>query len=177
MVFGRKKKDHAPGDFSDSTVANDETVVVDGPTNGLREKHDPAVPLPKSTLKRATRTRKTWSLLSAFFLFISLIFIILVEIGNTYVKPVLTNTYWLRLDLANVIPESVPNSALINTIAQTLGLHDYYQFGLWNFCQGYVDQGITECSDPQTLYWFNPVEIILNQLLAGATSKCNIETC
>jgi hypothetical protein len=30
-------------------------------------------------------------------------------------------------------------------------------------------RGITYCSPPVNLYWFNPVEILLNELLAGAT--------
>jgi hypothetical protein len=92
-----------------------------------------------------------------------------VEIGNTH--PNLTSIYFIRLNLSQIVPETVPNSALLNTIAQTLGLHDYYQVGLWNFCEGDVGQGITDCSKPQSLYWFNPVEILLNELLAGATSK------
>jgi len=58
---------------------------------------------------------------------------------------------------------------LVNSLARSLGLHDFYQVGLWNFCEGYNDEGITHCSAPQTLYWFNPVEILLNELLAGAT--------
>jgi hypothetical protein len=50
-----------------------------------------------------------------------------------------------------------------------LGLHDFYQVGLWSFCEGYNDEGITRCSNPKTLYWFNPVQIILDELLSGAT--------
>jgi hypothetical protein len=30
-------------------------------------------------------------------------------------------------------------------------------------------RGVTDCSPPQRMYWFNPVAIILNELLAGAT--------
>jgi len=30
-------------------------------------------------------------------------------------------------------------------------------------------RGITYCSPPETLYWFNPVAVLLNELLAGAT--------
>ena len=30
-------------------------------------------------------------------------------------------------------------------------------------------RGITHCSKPQNLWWFNPVQIILSELLAGAT--------
>jgi hypothetical protein len=100
---------------------------------------------------------------------IAWIFLVLVVIGNTSNKPVLRSTYFLYLDLANIIPVSIPNAVLINSIAQTIGLHDFYQVGLWNFCEGYNGQGITHCSKPETLYAFNPVEIILNELLAGAT--------
>lgn len=100
---------------------------------------------------------------------IALIFLILVEIGNINNNPVIRDTYFLKIDLANIIPASVPNAVFINSIAQSIGLHDFYQVGLWNFCEGYVGQGITHCSPTQTLYWFNPVEIILNELLAGAS--------
>ena len=127
--------------------------------------------LTKPQLKRATRTRKTWSLITSAFLFISVIFLILVEIGGTYNRALIKDWYFIRLDLSHIIPASVPNFALINTIAQTLGLHDFYQVGLWGFCEGYKGQGVTECSHPKTLYWFNPVEILSSQLLAGASSK------
>jgi SUR7/PalI family len=100
---------------------------------------------------------------------LSLVFLILVEIGNINNKVVIRDTYFLKIDLSNIIPESVPNAVLINSIAQTIGLHDFYQVGLWGFCEGYNDQGITYCSPPKTLYWFDPVEIILNELLSGAT--------
>ncbi|QDS76573.1 hypothetical protein FKW77_006994 [Venturia effusa] len=126
--------------------------------------------LSKAQLKRATRTRKIWTLISAFCLLISVIFLILVEVGNTKVGRVLSSIYFIRLDLTNIIPSSIPAGAsFTNSIAQTLGLHDYYQVGLWNYCQGNVGVGIDECAPTQTLYWFNPVEILLSQLLSGAT--------
>ena len=124
----------------------------------------------KAQLKRATRTRRMFALLTSLLLLISLVFLILVEIGDTRVNPTLNKIYFIRLDLSDIIPVSVPNSNLINSIAQTLGLHDFYTVGLWGYCQGYNGQGTTECSDPQTLYWFNPIEISQSQLLAGATS-------
>ena len=107
--------------------------------------------------------------LTAIAYLLSVLFLILVEIGNINNKPVIRDTYFLKIDLANIIPESVPNSVLINSIARTIGLHDFYQVGLWGFCEGYNDVGITYCSTPKTLYWFDPVSIILNELLAGAT--------
>jgi len=100
---------------------------------------------------------------------LSLVFLILVEIGNINNKAVIRDTYFLRIDLANVIPNTVPNAIFINSIAQSIGLHDFYQVGLWNYCEGYANEGITHCSKTQTLYWFNPVKIIVNQLLAGAS--------
>lgn len=100
---------------------------------------------------------------------LALVFLILVEIGTINNKPVIRDTYFLKIDLANIIPASVPNAVFINSIAQSIGLHDFYQVGLWNFCEGYVGEGITYCSPTETLYWFNPVEIILNELLAGAS--------
>lgn len=91
-------------------------------------------------------------------------------IGNVSNKPVLRSTYFLYLDLSNIIPLSIPNAVLINSIAQSIGLHDFYQVGLWNFCEGYDNEGITHCSTPKTLYAFNPVKIILDELLSGASS-------
>ncbi|OJD26287.1 hypothetical protein ACJ73_02343 [Blastomyces percursus] len=101
---------------------------------------------------------------------IAFIFIILVLVGSTSDKVVIRQIYFLKINVSNVIPRSVPDAALINSIARTIGLHDFYQVGLWNFCEGYIDgSGVTFCSRPKQLYYFNPVEIIMSELLAGAT--------
>ena len=62
-----------------------------------------------------------------------------VEIGNTNGSKVLGDMYFFKLNLTNIIPQSAPNLTLVNSIARTLGLHDFYQVGLWNFCEGYED--------------------------------------
>lgn len=49
--------------------------------------------------------------------------------------------------------------------------HDFYTVGLWGFCEGYATSGVSDCSSPRADYWFNPVQIITNELLAGASSK------
>jgi hypothetical protein len=154
MRFSKRRRDDT--DHADASGTTSPTIVPE---------------LTKAQLHRATKTRKTWSLLTSFFLLISVIFLILVEIGGIYNKTLIRNWYFIRLDLSHIVPASVPNFALINTIAQTLGLHDFYQVGLWGFCEGYKGQGVTLCSKPQTLYWFNPVEILQRELLAGASSK------
>ncbi|KAI4131692.1 MAG: hypothetical protein LQ338_001093 [Usnochroma carphineum] len=123
-------------------------------------------------LKQTTRTRRIFAFLTSFLFLVSLIFLILVEVGNVnadrHDRGVRSSIYFIKLDLSHIIPLSVPDAALINSIARTLGLHDFYQVGLWNFCEGYGNT-IDRCSKPRTMYWFNPVQIILNELLAGAT--------
>ncbi|KAA8652180.1 hypothetical protein EYZ11_000496 [Aspergillus tanneri] len=123
-------------------------------------------------LPSAGRTQFTVSwhrILRSLFYLLAWIFLLLVIIGNVSNKPVLRDTYFLKIDLSNIIPLSIPNAVLINSIARSIGLHDFYQVGLWNFCEGYNDVGITYCSKPKTLYWFDPVSILLSELLSGAT--------
>jgi hypothetical protein len=145
---------------------------------------------PGVNVKRATRARKTWIMITSFLFFVSLIFLILVShfreqpllqtsmliqslqvlIGNLNNRPVLRNTYFFYLNLSNILPVSAPaDLMLVNSLARSLGLHDFYQVGLWNFCEGYFNEGITYCSPHKSLYWFNPVSILLNELLSGAT--------
>jgi len=124
--------------------------------------------LTKAQLKSETRARQIWSWVSAFLYLITVIFLIIVEVAMTD-EGRLENTYFLKLDLTQIVPTSIPNYQLLSTIAQTLGLHDFYQVGLWNYCAGYVDRGITVCSEPQTLFWFNPIAVIQGELLAGAS--------
>ena len=135
-----------------------------GPTSPTttHEKHNASTTIPrKSTIKPR---------LTLFFVYlVSFIFLILVEIGNTKNSTVLRSTFFFRIDLSNIVPQTIPNYQLVNSIARSIGLHDFYQVGLWNFCEGYNSEGITSCSKPHTLYWFNPVEILLNELLAGAS--------
>lgn len=99
---------------------------------------------------------------------IALVLITLVMLGSISDQPVLNRIYFLKLDLSNLVPSWVPNYGHINSIAQSLGLRDYYQVGLWGYCEGYYGRGISRCSKPKHWFWFNPVEIITHQLLRGA---------
>lgn len=120
--------------------------------------------------RRRASTVHTHRIIRSLLYLLAWIFVLLVCIGNLSNKPVLRSTYFLYLDLTDIIPVSVPNAVLINSIARSIGLHDFYQVGLWGFCEGYNNAGITSCSKPKSLYAFNPVEIILSELLAGASS-------
>ncbi|KAM0715702.1 hypothetical protein Q7P37_009202 [Cladosporium fusiforme] len=152
-MFGRKKSD--PG--SDRTLTEN-NANADG-------SHQPS----RWQIKRATRPRFIWALIAALLLLISVIFVILVEVGNIGDRAVSRDTYFINLDLSHIVPVNVPNAVLINSIAQTLGLNDFYRVGLWNYCAGNIGVGIMHCSKPKTMWWFNPVEIIQSQLLAGAS--------
>ncbi|KAM5352440.1 hypothetical protein ACJ41O_005163 [Fusarium nematophilum] len=112
--------------------------------------------------------RRNTAAAASIFYFLTIPFLILVIIGNTHINSILNDIYFFQLDVSQVIPISVENSNLLNSVARSLGLHDFYQVGLWNFCEGYLDEGVTFCSDPKTFYWFNPVEILVSELLAGA---------
>ncbi|KAF2720801.1 hypothetical protein K431DRAFT_225773 [Polychaeton citri CBS 116435] len=176
-MFGRKKRDQVDSndddfvhDADNSNPADNRQSSDDTLTNNSRPNSAAYAHPTKQQIKRATRTRFIWSLIASFFLVISLVFLILVEIGNTRTNnKTLNNIYFININVSDIVPVSVPNFNLINSIAQTLGLHDFYQVGLWNFCEGYNDQGVTRCGPTQTLYWFNPVEIIKSELFAGAT--------
>lgn len=116
----------------------------------------------------APHRRNTTIAISVFYL-LSLPFLILVCIGNTHIDSTLNSIYFFKLDVSNIIPISVANSNLLNSVARSLGLHDYYTVGLWNYCAGYLSEGVTECSEPESFFWFNPVGVLVSELLAGAT--------
>lgn len=123
----------------------------------------------RSLAARRAATVHTHRIVRSLLYLLAWIFVVLVVIGNVTDKPVLRSTYFLYLDFSNIIPLSVPNAVLINSIARSIGLHDFYTVGLWNFCEGYKDVGFTGCSKPQALYAFNPIKIIMSELLYGAT--------
>ncbi|KAI0434488.1 SUR7/PalI family-domain-containing protein [Xylaria sp. FL1042] len=125
----------------------------------------------KARLKRGTKTRRVTIGVVVSFYLLAIIFLILVEIGNIRRNTILDDIYIFKLDLSNILPQSAPTGlSLQNSVAKTLGLHDFYQVGLWNFCEGYNDgQGVTHCSKPNAAFWFNPVKIILDELLSGAS--------
>ncbi|KAI9728894.1 MAG: hypothetical protein M1834_007152 [Cirrosporium novae-zelandiae] len=152
-----------------SSVSQNTTPPTEKPLESSQSSQNQTPSLEPTQIKRATRTRRIFSLLSSFFFLVTVVFLILVLVGSTHKHPILEKIYFLKIDLSNIVPLSVPNAVLINSIAQTIGLHDFYQVGLWNFCEGYNSDGVTNCGTPKTMYWFDPVTIILNELLAGAS--------
>ncbi|KAG6026509.1 hypothetical protein E4U41_001256 [Claviceps citrina] len=114
------------------------------------------------------KARRNTTIVAGLLYLISIPFLVLVLVGNTHNVGALSQLYFFQLDVSQIIPIAVTNARLLNSVARSLGLHDFYQVGVWNYCEGYLDTGITHCSPPQSFYWFNPVEILVGQLLAGA---------
>lgn len=88
----------------------------------------------------APKARRNTTIIAALLYFITIPFMILVLIGNTHKNAVLSDIYFFKLDVAQIIPIAVGNANLLNSVARSLGLHDFYQVGVWNFCEGYNDE-------------------------------------
>ncbi|KAG5954701.1 hypothetical protein E4U57_004206, partial [Claviceps arundinis] len=87
----------------------------------------------------APKARRNTTIIAALLYFISLPFLILVLIGNTHDVAVLRDLYFFQLDVSQIIPIAVSNAKLLNSVARSLGLYDFYQVGVWNYCEGYFD--------------------------------------
>ncbi|RPA82785.1 hypothetical protein BJ508DRAFT_84167 [Ascobolus immersus RN42] len=125
---------------------------------------------------KTSSTRQFLLSIPIFAALLSLILLILVEIGSISPQKVLSQLYFIRLDLRSVVPASVPDAGFMNSVAQSLGLKDFYQVGLWGFCDGTLvlkdgamHNNLDECSPPALGFWFNPVDIMTSSLLEGAT--------
>ncbi|KAK1253607.1 hypothetical protein MKX07_001684 [Trichoderma sp. CBMAI-0711] len=142
--------------------------------------------------------RQWTAIIAGLCYFVTIPFLILVLIGNTHINGFLDDIFFFKLDVSHIIPISVENSNLLNSVARSLGLHDFYQVGVWSYCEGYNDEyvllhpstlyiyhlckhgkahiccsffsnrGVTFCSPPKSFFWFDPVEVLVGELLAGA---------
>jgi len=119
----------------------------------------------------ASILRICWNIFPLLFSLIALCFTLLVIISGTSAHNDLANVYFMRINTTDIISSSVPDSGAYNTIAESLGLHDFYQTSLWGYCEGdntpNGSNNVTFCSKPAALYWFDPVSIFSNELFSG----------
>lgn len=102
---------------------------------------------------------------------VSTVFGILVLIGGLP-RAGIEDIYFLRMNTTDLITSSTSGSAiLINAAAHDLGLADYYQTSLWNYCSGNLRNGSStvfaspsSCTTPSASYWFDPVKIITDSV-------------
>jgi hypothetical protein len=125
----------------------------------------------KHILRRSTRGRKRVAIFASLLWLLAFIFLLLVNIGQVRNQSPLNTWYFFRFDVSNIIPESTENAAVFNSFAKSVGLHDFYDVAMWGFCEGYYNEGVTDCSKPQLLYWFDPLAIMQKELLRGAQGK------
>ncbi|KAF2022068.1 integral membrane protein-like protein [Aaosphaeria arxii CBS 175.79] len=65
------------------------------------------------------------------------------------------------------IPDNIEiNNDLLNalqSVAKADDIKDFYKVGLWNYCEGEIndkgDEKITHCSPRKTNFWFNPIDV------------------
>lgn len=106
---------------------------------------------------------------------------LLVVLGSIR-QNVLTDIYFLRLDISNLTADSAinmltgsgvtPSSELTTIVNQIINtnnpLPDFYTTALWNYCSGDIDKSgdfeINYCSDPKGLFWFNATEVLQDSL-------------
>ena len=147
---------------------SDSTAVRTVSPTGSNFSGTTANTISRADLKDATRHRKGFAVFTAFLFAVALIFLLLINIANVANVRVLNDLWFFKIDVSKIVPAqngSQPQSA------QSVGLRDFYQVGLWNFCEGYHDKGITQCSKPVLMYWFNPVQIMVDEVLKGDTGK------
>jgi hypothetical protein len=114
----------------------------------------------------------------------SLICIIMVGLGCTKSSSdTLNNLYFMRIDLQNITSEgsetvteienlleqygitdvSAQNvSNVLSKLQQDSTLADFYQIGLWGYCDGDINNkktNVTECSKPKSEFYFNPFSV------------------
>jgi len=111
--------------------------------------------------------RVCWNIFPIFFTLLSFACLLVVIISGTTSKNDLADIYFMRINTTDIIPTSVTDSAEFNSIAESLGLRDFYQNSLWGYCDGYKNGTVTSCSKPQGMYVFDPVDIFQSELLEG----------
>jgi len=101
------------------------------------------------------------------FALASLAFAILVCISGTDSHNQLADIYFMRVNTTDIIPDTVPNAGTYNSVAEAIGLHDFYQNSMWGYCEGFNPNNVTACSKASPMYTFDIVQIFEDQLLAG----------
>ncbi|CAK7567979.1 MAG: hypothetical protein SEPTF4163_005957 [Sporothrix epigloea] len=120
----------------------------------------------------ATRFRRYLiGICCALYLVATLLLIVKAQTGSTSKSRPSTDIFLFRFNLSVLFDSSydsglnVSDLALSNAKTESLGLHNYYQVGLWGYCVGETASAFSSCSRPQAFYWFNPVAILLGEML------------
>jgi len=115
--------------------------------------------------------RKTATITTGVLYTLATVFLLVAVLGSvngtSTAAAALSHIYFFKLDLSSIIPTSVNNAVLLNSVARSMGLHDFYQVGLWNFCEGYIDEYVVAVSCSWSLWLF------VSMRMLGANSSCS----
>ncbi|CAK7216327.1 hypothetical protein SCUCBS95973_002775 [Sporothrix curviconia] len=150
-----------------------------GSTNGARawshaDEVEAATPSPRQ-IWIATRIRRYLTGICCALYLIATVLLIVAQTGSTNARQPSTDIFLFRFNLSVLFDESygsglnISDLALSEATADSLGLHNYYQAGLWGYCVGDSVSDFTSCSRPRLFYWFNPVAILLSEMLNTST--------
>jgi hypothetical protein len=87
--------------------------------------------------------------------------------GSTSNHSPINQIYLFQMNITGAT--SAVNSQITSeTSLESLGLSDIYTFGMWGYCRGSSnsngDYTPTWCSEPKSMYMFNPVDTLENEL-------------
>ncbi|CAK7267481.1 hypothetical protein SEPCBS119000_002571 [Sporothrix epigloea] len=130
-----------------------------------------AVTPPQGEIWLATRFRRYLIVICCALYLVATILLIVAQTGSTSKSRPSTDIFLYRFNLSVLFDNSygsaanVSDSALSSAKTESLGLHNYYQVGLWGYCVGDSASAFSSCSRPQAFYWFDPVAILLSEML------------
>ncbi|KAJ8102755.1 actin cortical patch SUR7/pH-response regulator pali [Lipomyces tetrasporus] len=99
------------------------------------------------------------------FTIAALVLSIFVIIGNLQDHGILSKLYFMRLNTQDL--SITVESTTIAATAIDPSFPDFYQVGLWNYCQGTISGDVytvTNCTTPHGLFYFNPISVIEERL-------------
>lgn len=107
----------------------------------------------------------------------AIVLLIFTILGDTWDTPVLRDIYFAKYDttglsthLGGSAVQDSPAGAVIQGLASSSGLRDYYTFGMWGYCAGYNDgRDGHYCSNRTAAYRFNPIAAVQNDVPASQT--------
>ena len=113
--------------------------------------------------------RTCYNVLPLLLNIVAFTFSILVLLGGTSSTPnsFINSVYFIKINTTEIVSSSIPASGIINSVAQKIGIQNFYTASLWSYCEGNIDGVRTFCSPPTTLYQFDPIKIISQQLFSG----------
>jgi hypothetical protein len=140
--------------------------------SGEEEEINRAVRIAK---EKSIRRRKQMTVAAEFCSIVALGSLVMVLLGSTHVNNVLDDIWFMRVKSNSPFPKHNPlyKDVFLDGIGNinAAQMPHFYQVGLWNYCEGFDEIGITYCSTPTPAHYFNPVESMLKKAVPAKYGK------